>query len=67
MDTENKLLTLSELAAFLAVSVRTARRLVASGVILYYRLSRKALRFSAEEVSKALIKIRIPSRMELSK
>jgi len=67
MNTENKLLTLSELAAFLAVSVRTTRRLVAAGVIPYYRLSRKALRFNVDEVSQALSKIRIPSRMESAK
>ena len=67
MDTENKLLTLSELAAFLAVSVRTARRLVASGVIPYYRFSRKALRFRSDEVNQVLSKIRIPSKVELAK
>lgn len=63
----DKLLTLEELASNFDVSIRTVRRLIASGVIPYYRFSRKMLRFSPDEIAQALDRLRIPARSELRK
>jgi excisionase family DNA binding protein len=57
-------LTPDELGERLRESGRTIRRKAAAGLLPYYRLSHKVIRFRWAEVEAALARLRIPSRGE---
>ena len=64
ITTDDKLLTSEDLADALSISVRTVHRLVSSGLLPCYRLSKRSLRFKFDEVTLALSRVRVPARSE---
>jgi len=63
----DRFLTPDELGEVLRESGRTIRRKAADGVLPYYRLSEKSIRFKLSEVETALAKLRIPARSEVTR